>query len=348
MFRLVLLALLSVSAVLLPSGRARAADACPALRGQGGAADAATRIAAAACSENLLWFRPFIDVQGRLASASVSESETTRLQDGSTETWRRTASYWRDTGLLQRMSGFAGAQQCFEPYGSGYSAVACRSFLVDNPWSAAFISYLMMKAAVPGFRPSASHYDYVRDAYRSADQSPFQFLDPASATAAPGDLLCAVRSSNRVYGYTGLMAALDADNGSLNMHCDAVVAINPGNDGKAYLIGGNVQQGATMRLMAVNRNGQFWPLPLRSETQVECSPDTASACDMNKLDWAVLLKLKSESALAQLAPPQPLLSPQVAPPSLQPSGCCVQCVVGSGVPRCPAQPQPLLPPQGAE
>lgn len=345
MYRCALLVLLSLSATLWPLRPALAADACPALRDQGAAADAATRIAAAACTENLLWFRPFIDTQGRLASAVVSEAETSRLQDGATETWRRTASYWRDTGLLQRMSGFAGAEQCFDPYGSGYSAVACRGFLIDNPWSAAFISYVMMKASVPGFRPSASHYDYVRDAYRGADQSPFQFLDPASATASPGDLLCAVRSSNRVYGFSGLTAALDANNGSLNMHCDVVVAVNPGNDGKAYLIGGNVQQGATMRLMAVNRNGQFWPLPLRSETQVECSPDTASACDMSKLDWAVLLKLKSESALAQLAPPTPLFAPQVAPASLQPSGCCVQCVVGSGVPRCPNPNTPGIRPE---
>ena len=343
-FALVLPILAALSALAAPFSSARAADACPALRAQGAAADTATRVAAAACQENLQWFRPFIDTQGRLASATLSEAETARLEDGATETWRRVASYWRDTGLLQRMSGFAGADQCFDPYGSGYSTVACRAFLIDNPWSAAFVSYVMMKAGVPGFRPSASHYDYVRDAYRGQDQSPFLYLDPASSAAAPGDLLCAVRSGNRVYGYEGLVAALDGANGALNMHCDIVVAVNPGNDGKAYLIGGNVQQGATMRIMAVNRNGEFWPLPRRSETQVECSPDTASACDMNKLDWAALLKLKPEASLAQLAPAIPLYAPQTAPPST-PQGCCVQCVVGSGVPRCPNPNAPGVRPQ---
>ncbi|MBO7942237.1 hypothetical protein JTP77_041020, partial [Streptomyces sp. S9] len=117
-----------MSALFAPWNAARAADACPSLRDQGGAPQAAIRIAAAACSENLLWYRPFIDLQGRLASASVSESESARLADGATETWRRTASYWRETGLLQRMSGFAGADQCFEPYGSAYTAQACRAF----------------------------------------------------------------------------------------------------------------------------------------------------------------------------------------------------------------------------
>ncbi|WP_064749884.1 DUF2272 domain-containing protein [Lysobacter firmicutimachus] len=325
------------------SASAVAADACPRLRGQAAAADAATRIAAAACDENLQWYRPFIDTQGRLASATVSEAERARLEDGATETWRRTAGYWRDTGLLQRMAGFAGAEQCFDPYGSAYSTTACRAFLIDHPWSAAFVSYVMMKAAVPGFRPSASHYDYVRDAYRTPEQSPFQYLDPAAANPAVGDLLCAVRSSTRVYGHAGLTAALNGD-GGLNMHCDIVVAVNPDNDGKAYLIGGNVQQGATMRMMAVNRNGQFWPLPLRSETQVECSPDTVSACDMNKMDWSALLKLKPDAALATLAPPQPLYAPQQAPAS-EPQGCCVQCVVGSGVPRCPNPNVPSVRPQ---
>lgn len=336
---------LTLSAMLASISTARAADACPALRNQGAAAETATRVAAAACLENLQWYRPFIDLQGRLASATLSEAETSRLEDGATETWRRTASYWRDTGLLQRMSGFAGAQQCFDPYGSGYSTTACRAFLIDNPWSAAFVSFVMMKAGVPGFRPSASHYDYVRDAYRAQDQSPFLYLDPASSPAAAGDLLCAVRSGTRVYGYAGLIAALDANAAGLNMHCDVVVAVNPDNDGKAYLIGGNVQQGATMRMMAVNRNNQFWPLPLRSETQVECSPDTASACDMNKLDWAVLLKLKPQATLATLAPPTPLFAPQQAPAQQTPSGCCIQCVVGSGVPRCPNPNTPGIRPE---
>lgn len=323
--------------LLVSSAAAGAADVCPRLRSQPSAADVATRIAAAACNENLQWFRPFIDSKGRLASATLSEAESSRLQDGATETWRRTASYWRDTGLLARMSGFPGANECADPYGGSYPAVACRAFIVDNPWSAAFVSYVMMKAGVPGFRPSPSHYDYVRDAYAAPDQSPFQYLDPANAQASAGDLLCAVRSEHRIYGYAGLAAALAEHSGALNMHCDIVVAIDPDGDGKAYLVGGNVQQGVTMRLLPVNRNGQFWPLPQRSDTEVECSPDTESACDMSRLDWAVLLKLKPAAALSQLPPPLPLApsSPGVPPPS-----CCVQCVLGSGVPRCP---NPALP-----
>ena len=47
----------------------------------------------------------------------------------------------------------------------------------------------------------------------------------------------------------------------LNMHCDIVVAANPGGDGRLYLVGGNVLQGVTMRVLPLNRGGAIWGLP---------------------------------------------------------------------------------------
>ena len=126
------------------------------------------------------------------------------------------------------------------------------------------------------------------------------------------------------------------------MHCDAVVAANPGGDGKAYAIGGNVQQAVTMRQFNLNASGQLWGVPQRTEGDVECSPDTQAACNFNRQDWAVLLKLKSQAELALIGPVQP---PTYMPNQAVPQTCCVNCVVGSGVPRCPAPGQPPLQPQ---
>jgi hypothetical protein len=120
------------------------------------------------------------------------------------------------------------------------------------------------------------------------------------------------------------------------MHCDVVVAANPGNDGKAYLVGGNVQQAVTMRMLPLNRNGQFWSLPRRMGAEDGCAPDNPQACNFNRQDWAVLLKLKPEASLARLPRGTPLLPGLPAAPP--PQTCCVQCVVGSGVPRCPNPP----------
>jgi hypothetical protein len=72
----------------------------------------AAKIAAIACRENTLWYSPFIDSNGRLASNTVSEAEGARLGDGATPAWMRVVEYWRRSGLLSRMQPFAGAADC--------------------------------------------------------------------------------------------------------------------------------------------------------------------------------------------------------------------------------------------
>ena len=127
----------------------------------------ASRIALAACIENSLWYGPFIDPQGRLASITVSETERLRLRDGSTPAWQRVADYWKGSGLLSQMSHFPGAPDCsYGGVGGHLQAASCRAFLSDTPWSAVFVSFVMNRAGVPGFNGSASHIDFIRDAYR--------------------------------------------------------------------------------------------------------------------------------------------------------------------------------------
>lgn len=329
------------------AGSAFAADQCPQLRDRQSDPEVATRIAAAACSEHLRWRRPFIDAEGRLASSRIAEGESRGL-DGGGAPWRQVAMYWRDAGLLGQ-SGAAGAGDCsYAVANPAYPGLGCRGFVIDTPWSAAFVSWAMRRAGVPRFTLSASHFDYVRAARRDPANSPYQFVEPLTAVPATGDMLCYVRTG-RVYGYDGLASAIDGGTNGLPMHCDIVVAANPGGDAKAWLIGGNVQQAVTMRLLNLNAGGRFWNLPRRTDGDVECSPDTQSACDFNRQDWAVLLKLKPQEELAQLGPVQP---PSFLPSSVQPQACCVNCVVGSGVPRCPAageaKPQPWGLPQDSE
>lgn len=332
-----------VLAGLLAADAAAAADVCPLVRNRQSAPDVATRIAAVACSEHMLWYRPFIDAQGRLASASVAEAENTGLDDGGTPAWLRVASYWRDSGVLPRMASFDGANDCTYAGANRYSTVQCRSFVIDQPWSAAFISYVLRRAGVPGFNVSPSHVDYVRDALTTPGESAYEFRDPATTPPATGDMLCYVRSPNRVYGVEGLRQVLSAGSDGLPMHCEVVVAANPGGDGMAYLVGGNVQHSVTMRLLPVNRSGLLWTLPRRGQVDPECAPDTASACNFNRQDWAALLKLKPQTVLAALPPPPPFQPATMAPPA---QACCVNCVVGAvpKVPRCPNPNAPALTP----
>lgn len=327
---------------LMLAGNALAADQCPVLRSRQADPDIATRIAAVACNEHMVWYRPFIDSDGRLASSNVVEAESSELGASAGPVWRRVAAYWTDAGLLQQMGAHEGASQCaYADASMGTTAQACRGFVVDQPWSAAFVSWTMQRAGVPGFLSSASHFDYVRAARVNAQGSPYLFLDPVTTVPAAGDMLCYVRTS-RVYGHAGLIEAIDAGAKGLKMHCDIVTAANTAGNGKAYLVGGNVQQAVTMRVLNLNATGRFWSLPMRSQGDVPCSPDAPAACNFNRQDWAVLLKLKPQAELAKMGPTRLLPPPRTAPS--QPN-CCVRCVLGAvpEIPRCPVDGTPSAP-----
>ena len=328
--------LLAVACLWLVGGTALAADPCPSLARRQADPQVATRVAAVACDEHLRWNRPFIDADGRLASAAAYEAEGSGLQDGGGP-WRRVAFYWQSSGLLSPMGFKPGASDCAYAAGNpAYPGLGCRGFVVDSPWSAAFVSWVMQRAGVPGFKSSASHFDYVRAARIDPAGSPYRFLDPRSTPPAVGDLLCYVRAT-RVYGFEGLAAAIDGGAGGLPMHCDVVAAAG---GGRAYAIGGNVQQAVTMRMLNLNAGGLPWGLPQRGDGDVECSPDTEGACNFNRQDWAVLLQLKPQGELARIGPVAP---PAFLPGQPVPQTCCVNCVLGSGVPRCPAPGQSPLP-----
>ncbi|HVI60240.1 MAG TPA: DUF2272 domain-containing protein [Luteimonas sp.] len=321
-------------ALALPAPAA-AADVCPLLRAQVQSPVVSTRIAAAACEEHQLWFRPFIDLEGRYAGSRVREAETALLANGQ-PAWLRVVDYWRGSGTLASASMRPGANDCaYAGMAGGYASPACRAFVVDTPWSAAFVSWVMRRAQVPGFDGSASHVSYVRDAYRDPTGNAYRVANPVATRPAQGDLLCSVRAASRVYGFAGLATLLSSQGSGLGMHCDIVVAVNPDNDHMAYLVGGNVLDGVTMRLLRLTPGGQFADLPMRSPGEPECSPDAPAACNANRQDWAVLLQLRPPQELAGLVPAMPM-APSAVPQPQPSQQCCVNCVVGSGIPRCPA------------
>lgn len=311
----------------LPIGCAFAGDPCTTAFDT--ASSYPARIAAIACAENRLWYGPFIDADGRLASITVAESEDIRLQDGVTPAWRRVVDYWSGSGLLWQMSMHAGADACSVPQPVPLQRAACRAFVIDTPWSAAFVSFVMARAGLPGFPPSASHADFVRGA-RNEAANPYRLVDPEQEPPATGDLLCFARSPATL-GFRGLQDFLKhAPDAGLAMHCDIVVGANTGGDGRLHLVGGNVLQGVTARVLNLNRNGMLWGLPRRMAAAA-CSPDDASACSFNRQDWVALLKLKALPAPA---------APLPAAPVPVPEACCVQCALPMppGMQRCPAPP----------
>jgi hypothetical protein len=312
---------LATIALLGAACHARAGEICPVTTGPD--ASYAARIARIACAENRLWFRPFITDDGRVASVRVSEAESIPLADGLTPAWRRVVDYWRGSGLLPAAAGRPGAEECAVADTTSPASAACRTFVLDTPWSAAFVSWVLVNAAVPGFRPSPGHYDFLRDAWQQPD-GPYRLVDPRAEAPAAGDLLCFARG-NDVLGPTGFLQLLQARReGALAMHCDIVVE-NATAAGRLYTVSGNVLQGVSLRMLDVNRQGLLWDLPQRTPTDAPCQPETPTACSFNRQDWVALLRLKP-------LPPPPVFLPE--PPA--PPACCTACPLPmpEGMRRC--------------
>ena len=137
----------------------------------------------------------------------------------------RIAEYWRSVG-------------------EDWSGTNC-----DKPWSAAFISWLMLDAGVPPelFQPSGLHSDYLRRIAASENEPPARFVLRDAKLFAPraGDLICATRAGASIPAFN------DIPDGT-TMHCDLVVS-NQG--GLLESIGGNVRNSVSKTVRMVSADG---------------------------------------------------------------------------------------------
>ena len=229
----------------------------------------AAAIVRTACQEHRQWLRSFIEADGRLAALGVTEAERAHLFDDTTPAWQQVARYWRESGTLSSMaaSGTPGAASCQYPGGSREVDNDCRAFIVDNPWSAAFISWVMVRAPLYGFGASPRHLDYIARAWHHPDSSPYLYTDPLSGKAAPGDMLCFLRAGDHGLGAEGLRAALSGQGRMpTRSHCEIVVGANVGGDRTLYLIGGNVLNSVVMRKLPLDAAGRLVPAALGMAT----------------------------------------------------------------------------------
>jgi len=290
MRRLPLACLLPLCALSLDAAAAEACDVPPRF----GLSPLAVSIRNTACNEHRLWYRPFIDREGRAASLAVTEAESEHLADNGLIAWQRVAGYWRESGTLNAMGSLPGASSCIAPLGSRYTDSDCRG---------------RGRAGFPVFKPPPRHIDYIRQAYNGT--SPYRLTDPATEKPAPGDLLCFLRDRRETLSHAGLVQALG--NGSVGhwkSHCEVVVSANMGGDQTLYLVGGNVMNTVAMRMLKLDRAGRI-ELPAARSAESDgiaamCTPGREEECSFNRQDWAALLKLTAGAAVpAPAAMPAP-------------------------------------------
>jgi hypothetical protein len=195
---------------------------------------------------------------------------------------------------------------------------ALRAAIIDTPWSAAFISYVIKQAGVPAkaFKFSNAHRAYIYDAFEAsaaertneAGERLYRACPLTTTRAHVGDMICQQREP----GLAGMSdeAVLERIRSELGgdaaarsvrrTHCEVIAHIDAGAR-KIYTIGGNVNQSVTARKLNLRRDLKFsasqkghcgggghWTMP-----QGPADPSHGhDKCSLNDKKWFVLLQLR--------------------------------------------------------
>ncbi len=190
------------------------------------------KIVEIAKSEWVYFGQQIVEIDGNRESipqVGIWEDE----DDGHSE---RINQYWRAVG---------------KPKLSGYN---CK-----EPWSAAFVSWIMQEAGVPKdvFPPSSAHRFYLNRFIANA-ANPSAALVPHTIDRykpKPGDLICTTRGKIRP---PELIEEVQNVLDSWRMHCDVVVEANGQT---MQVIGGNVRNSVSKTILTLSSDGyvQFTP-----------------------------------------------------------------------------------------
>ncbi len=197
---------------------------------------------------------------------------------------------------------------------------ALRAAIIDTPWSAAFVSYVMRKAGATAqqFRFSNAHRDYIYDAFaasaaelngKESGERLYRACPLTATKPRPGDLICAQYEA--ALADTSAAAVRERIRGELGgdpaarsvrrTHCEVVAYIDePAR--KMYAISGNVYQAVSARKLNLRGDLKFspaqnghcggpgdWTLPPPS---FGSPPKLSKKCSLNDEKWFVLLQLR--------------------------------------------------------
>jgi hypothetical protein len=320
------------------------------------ASELGQRIARAAINEFELSGGHQIDANGELlrfgSTAAASEDEKSGARATSLDQlgWRRVMTYWRalyrddvaamlevrahrDTSDSTKGSQAAALLRATPaellPAIDGVSDPGLREILreaivraavIDTPWSAAFISYVIRKSGVAAnaFQSSNAHRTYIYDAFATsaaelaggAGERLYRACPLTATRPREGDLICnhresALADASEEAVRERIRAELGGSTDARSVrrtHCE-VVAFIDAQASKMYTVGGNVHQGIVARKLNLRqadlkysaaqtghcRGPGHWALPVSSKPQ---TPDIADQCSLTGYKWFVLLQLR--------------------------------------------------------
>jgi hypothetical protein len=194
---------------------------------------------------------------------------------------------------------------------------ALRAAVIDTPWSAAFISYVIRRSGVAAnaFQFANAHRAYIYDAFATSaaeligqsDVHIYRACPLAATTPRPGDLICHQREptladANDKAVRERIRAELGGGKRTIRRtHCDVVAYIDaPAR--KLYAISGNAYEAVTVRKLNLRQELKFsvdqkercgspghWTLPQDAAGR---PPAINKTCSLNDKKWFVLLQLR--------------------------------------------------------
>jgi hypothetical protein len=315
-------ALLCACAALPPAAAAGGSPGCAASALRSAGDERIRSVIEEARRQHRLFGGQTIERNGGMFRAGHHEAEWSRPRGDPTPTWERVATFWRslsesDPPRLMTSLGWVARSEASRDTAAGAIELRkvevatrealLRAAIVDTPWSAAFISYLMKTAGFSRaeFEFSDTHADYVRAALDTSAaetegrESPHAFRACDIVTTRPraGDLVCATRDSTvGVVKFDALAAAIAvrATGEDFPMHCDLVVRSDEGGDAKLDAIGGNVVQSVTLTRMTLNANKVLSAFHVTGAAPRQACAPRAQPCPghLGRRPWVVLLQFR--------------------------------------------------------
>jgi hypothetical protein len=317
--------------------------------------DIAKRIAQSAIDEFKLFDGHEIDAGGRLFHFGLTEAEHEEDEGGGNPQaalgragWQQVTKYWRalydnDPWDKLEVRGYRDAS-AFKPEAGAavllrtsaarllkaaddeqdpsereiLREAAIRAAMIDTPWSAAFISYVVRQSGVAAnaFPFSNAHRAYIYDAFaadaeevtKQTGNHLYRACPVATTKPRVGDLICEQRESaladtsdKDVRERLRQEIETKTETRSLRRaHCEVVARVDV-KARRMYTIGGNVAQSITARQLSLRRNLNFpaaqkgrcgganrWAL----EPATATTPRRQAKCSLNDKKWFVLLQVR--------------------------------------------------------
>jgi hypothetical protein len=269
---------------------------------------------------HLGWWRVMKYWRALYGNDPADKLEVLGYRDASTSTdeAQATALLRSDAARLLRAAG----EESDSAAGEILREAALRAAIIDTPWSAAFVSYVIRQSGVASeaFRFSNAHRVYIYDAFAASAAEPTSAAGDRLYRACPvfttrpraGDLICFQRepaladaSDDAVRERIRTELAGGTETRSVRRtHCDVVGYIDA-LARKMYVIGGNVHQAVTVKKLNLRqRDLKFsatqkgncggsghWTLPQPS-VDVARAPRHNKKCSLSDKKWFVLLQLR--------------------------------------------------------